>query len=117
MSGFDIVGTLALVSTFVLGILQWRSSVRQNKSKEKSDDASALSINAETLMKLSKRIDELEKRDQEKEKRIDELETEVKKWKRAYTRAINHIRYKLPNEPVPDFMLDTDELMKKRQDG
>ena len=108
----DIISIVALASTFILGILQWRSSVREVRSKEHTNGATALSINAETLAKLSRRIDELEARDTEKEKRINDLEEQVKKWRRAYNRAINHIRYLAPNADIPDFLLDTGELNK-----
>lgn len=107
MSAETIISIVALVSTFVLGILQWGASSK-NKRVE------ALSINAETITKLSRRIDELEKRDDEKQRRIDELETTVKKYARALERAMRYIKQKLPNEPIPDFLLDTGELQPKR---
>jgi uncharacterized coiled-coil protein SlyX len=109
----EVISVVALVSTFILGILQWRSSVREQASKEKTNGATALSVNAETLMKLSKRIDELEARDATKEARINDLEEQVKKWKRAYNKALIHIRTMAPDKPVPDFLEDTGELFKR----
>ena len=43
----EVISVVALVSTFILGILQWRSSVREHASKEKTDAASALKTNTE----------------------------------------------------------------------
>ena len=106
MSIETILSIVAIISTAILGFLQWGTSARHKPTE-------ALGINAETITKLSRRIDELEKRDEEKERRIEELETEVKKWKRGYERQGRYIRSRLPNEELPDFLLDTGDLNKR----
>lgn len=75
--------------------------------------ANAFSVNAKTLTDLSKRIDELEARDATKEARINDLEDQVKKWKKAYNRALNFIHREMPTVEIPDFLQDTGELNRR----
>ena len=46
--------------------------------------------------------------------KIESLDNELKQYQNALTRAVNHIRYKLPDEPIPDFLQDTDKLRSHR---
>lgn len=101
---------IGVLGTIIGGIIVFLGSRPLNK-------ANAFHVQSETLIHLSERIDVLEKRDREKEIRIDELEHQVRKWKRAYNRAINHILVIAPNAPIPDFIQDTDELMKGQGNG
>ena len=43
----EVISVIALVSTFILGILQWRSSAREQASKEKTTASSILKTNTE----------------------------------------------------------------------
>lgn len=109
----ELLGYANIIGLLVLGFLQWRTTARDQKSKELTNGASAFSVNVDTLRKLSQRIDELEARDATKEARINDLEEQVKKWKRGYNRALNFIHQEVRNRDIPDFLQDTGELNKR----
>ena len=106
MADIVLVSIVGGFATLLGGLIVYISNKQLNKSNVNS-------INADTIIKLSKRIDELETRDSLKEKRIDDLEAELRKFRKAYTRAIKWIHETVPpTVDIPDFFLDTGELNK-----
>lgn len=46
------------------------------------------------------------------EDKIDELKSDVRKFRNAYAKAIRYIYDKNPDEPIPDFLKDSDRMPK-----
>jgi hypothetical protein len=107
MAEVVLVSIVGGIATVIGGLIVYYANRQLNK-------ASAGSINADTIIKLSKRIDELEARDITKEIRIEDLERQVRRYARALDRAIRHIRQIDPGGELPDFLMDTGELKVKR---
>ena len=106
MADIVLVSLIGGLGTLVGGLIVYFANKQLNK-------ANVNLINADTIIKLSKRIDELETRDAAKEKQIDKLEEDLAKFRQAYSRAMRWIRWTVPpTTEIPDFFLDTGELNK-----
>lgn len=83
-----------------------------------------LQINADIITKFSNQVrdlaDDVEKereRGDKLEQRVDDLQLEIRRVKNAYNRAMKYIYQKKdPEETIPDFMLDTQDLGKLSKD-
>jgi hypothetical protein len=100
-----VIALIASASSFLGGVVVYLS----NKRRVKAD---VWKINSETIASLSERIDKLVNKDEQQESRIDELQAEIRILRRAYTYALQHIRKIDPNGDVPDFLMDTGDLIK-----
>jgi len=98
------IAVIGVIGTLLGGLIVYFSNRLLNK-------ANVNLINADTIIKLSKRIDELESRDASKEERIDWLEKELKRYVNAYTLAIRFIHDRMPLIEIPNF-LETDPRIK-----
>lgn len=113
-----------IIGLLTLGFLQWRTAANSQKTRGAVDQADAqnkIGTTYDMLIKnlraeveeLREQVGALRAADATKEARITLLEKENKKLQRGFARAVNHIKYLAPNEPIPDFLQDTGELNVK----
>lgn len=111
MTDIIIISLVGAAATVMGGLIVFFSNRQLNKSN-------ALSVNADTITKLSNRIDQLVIRDEEREKQIDNLEKKLKNLLRAYEMSLKHIRKIDPVGEIPDFLeWDTGRLARYYRDN
>ena len=112
---------IVLISQVPLVIFTIWNGLRRHKPEVKKLDAEAKSYLGDavegagkTLTEAWKRIDILETWKRESQIEIEKLRNELRRFERAYGRAIKFINRKLPGEEIPDFM-DTQELLNQER--
>lgn len=109
MDNSIVIALIAAVSSLLGGVVVYLS----NKKRVMAD---VHKINADTITSLSERIDKLVHKDEQQEQRIDQLQAEIRVLRRAYTYALRHIRQVDPDGEIPDFLMDTADLVKYYHD-
>lgn len=121
--GMLITGVVSLLTLIIPVINNWR----KNRIEADRLAAELDKVDMETIVALKKQIKELvdENRNIHKEykteiaeinKRIRFLEDELRRYVNGYGRAMRYInKVKAPDETIPDFLLDTGELMKGKK--
>jgi hypothetical protein len=73
----------------------------------------ASSAKQSAFERLEKVVARLERRLKDEEDRGDYLEKQLRKYQRAFARAVLFIRTNLPSHELPDFMIDTGDVTDK----
>lgn len=109
-----LIGFGATMLTVIVPVI---ANWRKNKLESERLDRDLDKIDMETIMTLKKQVNELvvevaqlQRENREKERRITKLENRL--WV-----AVQYIRTHDPNTPILEQLMDTDELLKKRQAG
>ena len=96
----------------VQGLRRLKPEVKKLDAETQSSLGDAVEGVGKTLTEAWKRIDILETWKRESQIEIENLRSELRRFERAYGRAIKYINRKLPGEDIPDFM-DTQELINR----
>ena len=105
---------IVLVSSILGGYVTLRVAKIQRKetsTEKQTKEASVIATHTGTLALLVKQVDDLVRRDNQKEQRINSLERELRKYVNAYARAVRYIFDTHPGAPMPNFLIDTAEIM------
>lgn len=107
-----LVGGGVSLLTAVIPILLNLSKARTEMERTRAESDR---IDIDTIITLKKQVIELIQEGDDMRKRLNHLEKEHKRYVNAYARALRHIYDTNPNIELPNFLEDTDPLIKLKK--